>query len=167
MAVFLPALLLCQNWKMRAEITDKKGTAFYELASAQTQIVSNRFDEPEYANPIFERLKKDWEKSSSDWQLAENKEIIDLGKTAFVPDFVLLSPDGEKIYLDILGFWTPKSLQQRLEEFKAANFKKFILAAWQELRGSREEPLWESENVIFFKTKLEPRLLAEVAEKLK
>ena len=167
MAVFLPALLLCTDWKMAAEISQKeKGNAFYELSSAQDQLTSCYFDEPEYENPIFERLKKDWEKSSASWQLQENKAVIDLGKTAFVPDFVLLSPDGEKIYLDILGFWTPKSLQKRLEEFKAANFKKFILTAWQELRGSRDEPLWISENVVFFKSKLEPRLLVETAEKL-
>ena len=166
MAVFLPALLLCINWKMRAEINDKRGTMFYELSSEQTELVSNRLDEPEYENPIFEKLKKAWEKSSVDWKLQENKEVVDLGKTAFVPDFVLISPDKKKIYLDVLGFWTPKSLQKRLEEFRTANYKKFILAAWQELRGSREEPTFTSENIVFFKTKLEPLLLTETAKKL-
>ncbi len=167
MSVFLPALLLCRYWKMSAEIANKEvGNSFYELTSEQTELVSCYFDEPEYANPIFERLKKDWEKSSSNWKLEENKEVLDLGKTAFVPDFVLVSPDNEKVYLDVLGFWTPKSLQKRLEEFRAANFKNYILAAWAELRGSREEPLWESENVVFFKSKLEPRILEETADKL-
>jgi len=92
--------------------------------------------------------------------------VIDLGKTAFVPDLVLAAPDGEEVYLDVLGFWTPKNLQKRLEEFAAADFTKFILAASQELRGSREEPLWTSENVIFYKTKIEPRILVEIAEKI-
>jgi uncharacterized protein len=167
MAVFLPALLLCGNWKMRAEINDKqRGTLFYELTSAQTELVSNRYDAPEYENPVHEKLKKAWGKSSANWKLEENKEVLDLGKTAFIPDFVLTSPDKDKIYLDVLGFWTPKSLQKRLDEFRAANYKKFILAAWQDLRGSREEPTFESENVVFFKTKLEPLLLTETAEKL-
>jgi predicted nuclease of restriction endonuclease-like RecB superfamily len=90
-----------------------------------------------------------------------------LGKTAFVPDLVLISPDDkEKVYLDVLGFWTPKSLQKRLEEFAAANFTKFILAASQELRGSREEPLWTSENVVFYKTKIEPIIIMEMAQNL-
>jgi predicted nuclease of restriction endonuclease-like RecB superfamily len=167
MAVFLPALLLCRDWKMSAEISQKQmGNAFYELTSEQTELKSCYYDEPEYANPIYERLKKDWEKSSSSWRLEENREVIDLGKTAFIPDFVLVAPDREKIYLDVLGFWTPKTLQKRLEEFQAANYKKYILAAWQELRGSREEPLWENENVVFFKTKLDPRILEEAAENL-
>ena len=166
MSVFLPALLLCGNWKMRAEINDKKGTAFYELTSEQTELISNRYDEPEYENPVHEKLKKNWEKSSVSWILEENREVVDLGKTAFVPDFVLISPDGAKIYLDVLGFWTPKSLKKRLEELEAVKFKNFIIAAWQELRGSREEATFTSENVVFFKSKLEPLLLEEAAEKL-
>ena len=166
MSVFLPALLLCGNWKMRAEINDKKGVGFYELTSAQTELISNRYDEPEYENPVHEKLKKAWEKSTTEWKLEENKEVIDLGKTAFIPDFVLISPADEKIYLDVLGFWTPKSLQKRLAEFASANYRNFIIAAWQELRGSREEATISSENVVFFKSKLEPLLLIDAAEKL-
>ncbi len=167
MSVFLPALLLCGNWKMTAEISNKfGGTLFYELSSEQTELISNRYDEPEYENPLFEKLKKDWEKSSCSWQLMENREVIDLGKTAFIPDFTLLSPNGGRIYLDVLGFWTPKSLQKRLADFSAINFKKFIFAAWQELRGSREEATFTSENVLFFKSSLKPFGLEELAEKL-
>ena len=98
--------------------------------------------------------------------MEKNNEVVDLGKTAFIPDFALISPDGDKIYLDVLGFWTPKSLKKRLEEFQAVNFNKFIFAAGQDLRGSRDEPLWESENVLFYKTKILPRDIEEIAKKL-
>ncbi|HLM61626.1 MAG TPA: DUF790 family protein, partial [Pyrinomonadaceae bacterium] len=167
MAVFLPALLLCADWKMSAEIAQKDGgNVFYELWSEQTELSSCYFDEPEYENSDIEKLKKNWEKSSVDWELTENKEVVDLGRTAFIPDFVLVSSNGVKIYLDVLRFWTPKSLKKRLEEFQATSFQKFIFAASQELRGSREEPLWTSENVVFYKTKIEPKLLVETAENL-
>ncbi|MET0754208.1 MAG: DUF790 family protein [Pyrinomonadaceae bacterium] len=166
MAVFLPALLLCSGWKMSAEIAHREGNVFYEISSEQAELNSCYFDEPEYENPDIQKLKKNWEKSGSGWLLEENIEVVDLGKTAFIPDLVLVSPESEKVYLDVLGFWTPKSLQKRLEEFRAAGFRRFIFAASQELRGSREEPLWTSENVLFYKTKIEPRLLVETAEKL-
>ena len=167
MSVFLPALLLCKDWKMSAEISSKeRGNAFYELTGEQDELTSCYFDEPEYKNSDIQKLLKNWEKSAADWQLTENRQVIDLGKTAFIPDLVLTSPNGVEIYLDVLGFWTPKSLQKRLAEFEAANYKNFIVAASQELRGSREEPLWELPNVIFYKTKIEPRTLIETAEKL-
>lgn len=166
MAVFLPALLLCRDWKMSAEIPDKKrGTAFYTLSSQQEELESHYLDEPEYKNPVGEKLINNWEKYESKWKLKENREVVDLGKTAFIPDFVLVS-GRKKIYLDILGFWTPKMLKKRLAEFEEAKFTKFILAADEELRGSREESNLKSENVIFFKNRLKPELLEELAENL-
>ncbi len=167
MSVFLPALLLCQNWLMRAEIAQKQGAnIFYELSSEQQDLTSCYFDEPEYVNSDIERLKKNWDKYSDGWQLKENREVVDLGKTAFIPDSVMISPAGAKIFLDVLGFWTPKTLLQRLDEFRAAGFNDFLFAASHELRGTREEPLWESENVYFYKTKIEPRTLIEMAIKI-
>lgn len=166
MAVFLPALLVCKNWKMSAEIPQKERNYFYELTSEQDELVSFYFDDPEYVNSDIEKLKRNFEKRAGDWSLQENREVIDLGKTAFIPDLVLVKSSGEKVYLDVLGFWTPKSLLKRIEEFRAANYDKFILAASQELRGSRDEALWESPNVLFYKTKLEPLALIEMAEKL-
>ena len=152
---------------MTAEIAQKEGgNVFYELSSEQKDLNSYYSDEPEYVNSDIEKLKTDWETSGADWQLLENREVVNLGKTAFIPDFVLISPDGEKTYLDVLGFWTPKSLKNRLEEFQTANFRKFIFAAGQELRGSREEPLWESENVVFYKTKILPAMIKDAAKKL-
>jgi predicted nuclease of restriction endonuclease-like RecB superfamily len=167
MAVFLPALLLCKVWKMSAEVIQKEGgNAFYELSSEQAELKSYYSDVPEYKNSDIDTLKRNWDKSNVIWQLNENKEVVDLGKMAFIPDFVLISLEGDKVYLDVLGFWTPKSLEKRLAEFKAVNFRNFIFAAGQELRGSREEPLWESKNVLFYKTKIVPQVLEEIAKKL-
>jgi predicted nuclease of restriction endonuclease-like RecB superfamily len=167
MSVFLPALLLCKDWKFSAEISEKKGkNVFYELSSEQNDLTSCYFDEPEYVNSDIEKLKKSFEKSNSEWSLQENKEVLDLGKTAFVPDFVLISPENKKVYLDVLGFWTPKTLLKRLEEYKSANFKNFIFAAGKDLRGTREEPLWESPNVLFYKTSISVSELEEIAKNL-
>jgi hypothetical protein len=167
MAVFLPALLLCRDWKMSAEIAQKDApVVFYELSSQQTELVSYYFDDPEFKNSDAERLKNDWGKFGSSWSLTENREVVNLGKTAFIPDFALISANDDKIYLDVLGFWTPKMLKKRLDEFETANFRAFILIASQELRGSRDEPLWESENVLFYKTKILPKSLAEKADQL-
>lgn len=166
MAVFLPSLLNCQNWQMRAEIDLKTGErCFYELTSEQTELSSHYEEEPEYQNPVHERLIKDWAKYDSAWALETNREIVNLGRTAFIPDFVLKRGE-EKVFLEILGFWTPNNLKKRLEQFRAADFTNFIIAAWEELRGSREEPATVPDNVILFKSKLEPRIVESTADKL-
>jgi hypothetical protein len=166
MSVFLPALLNCQKWRMRAEIDLKSGErAFFELTS-ETDLRSHYEDEPEYENPIHDKLVRDWAKFDSDWTLEPNREVVSAGRTAFVPDFVLKRDDGVKVFLEILGFWTPNSLQKRLQEFETANFNNLLVAAWEELRGSRDEPTFAPGNLILFKSKLEPRLIELAAEKL-
>ena len=151
---------------MRAEIDFKTGErVFYELTSEQTELSSHYEEDLEYQNPVHERLVKDWAKNESNWTLESNREIVNAGRTAFVPDFVL-KRNGEKVFLEILGFWTPNSLKKRIQEFETAKLKNFVIAAWEELRGSRDEPPSVPDNVILFKSKLEPRVVEAAADKL-
>lgn len=166
MAVFLPSLLNCSNWRMKAEIDLKGGErAVYELDSRQQNLRSSYEEQPEYENPVHDRLTRDWAKYGGAWTLEPNRQIVNLGRTAFIPDFVL-KKNSEKVFLEVLGFWTPASLKKRLQELEGAGFEHFIIAAWEELRGSRDEPPAVPENVVLFKSRLEPHLLELAAEKL-
>jgi predicted nuclease of restriction endonuclease-like RecB superfamily len=158
MAVFLPALLLCKGWRMRAEIESKfGGSVFYEISSKETRLRSGRFAMQAGENLLAEKLKASWAKTTTDWSLAESCEVIDLGESAFSPDFVLRHPNGRTVFLEVLGFWSPKYLTERLEEFSRARFTDFILVVSEELRGSRENPANLPANVILCKTSLTAR----------
>src|ERR1043165_8497444 len=112
MAVFLPALLLCKDWRMRAEIAPQarsnRGKAFYELDSRQKQLRSSYQNIFLMENLVAVKLFNDWQRFESAWQMEVSSEVIDLGESAFIPDFVLRHEDGRKIFLEILGFWTPE-----------------------------------------------------------
>jgi predicted nuclease of restriction endonuclease-like RecB superfamily len=158
MAVFLPALLTCRNWRLRAEITTKlRGSAFFELTSEQQQLRSAYLSESMGENPEHEKLLTKWARFESEWQLTRSREVVDLGAHAFIPDFVLRHPaSGREVYLEVLGFWTPRSLKERLQELEASGFEDFLIAAWDELRGSREPLTRVPPHVIIFKRSLDP-----------
>ncbi|MEW6212822.1 MAG: DUF790 family protein, partial [Acidobacteriota bacterium] len=87
MAVFLPALLACRGWKMRAEIDMKeRGSAFFELDSRQTRLRSDYWIEMVEASPVGEKFAARW--TDGQWKLERCGEVIDLGGGAFIPDFV-------------------------------------------------------------------------------
>src|SRR5919199_226363 len=139
MAVFLPALLLCAGWRMRAEIQSKRGVAYFELTSKQTRLRSHYDTLRGYENPVVERLAGLWSRGAGGWSLEQSGEVIDLGDSAFIPDFVLRKEEtGARVFLEVLGFWTPELLRERLLEFDHAGVRNFILAAWDELRGTRD-----------------------------
>ena len=167
MAVFLPALLACEGWSMRAEIDLKSGeSAFFELDSRQTRLHSYFFSETMDASPVAEKLVAKWANLESEWTLEQCREVIDLGESAFVPDFTFIHSDGKRAYLEILGFWTPRYLVERLKELERGGFKDFILAVSNDLRGSRDEPTRLPANVVTFKTVLDAASIESVLERL-
>ena len=93
--------------------------------------------------------------------------MIDLGESAFIPDFVLRNAEtGARVFLEVLGFWTPEHLRERLLEFDHAGLKNFILAAWDELRGTRDPMTKVPPNTIVFKRSLDPAAVALMADQL-
>jgi predicted nuclease of restriction endonuclease-like RecB superfamily len=167
MAVFLPALLLCRGWRMRAEIQAKRGrVAYFELSSKQTRLRSYYTSVEPYANPVIERLAATWPKAGGCWSLEASREVIPLGDSAFIPDFTLTQPSGARVHLEVLGFWTPEHLRERLLEFEHAGLRNFILAAWDDLRGSRDPMTNVPANTILFKRSLDPAAVALMADGL-
>ena len=167
MAVFLPALLLCKGWRMRAEIQSKqRRVVYFELTSEQTQLRSHYPEITAYENPVTDKLAAAWSRAATAWELESSSEVIDLGDSAFIPDFVLRHREtGARVFLEVLGFWTPEHLRERLLEFDHARVRNFILAAWDDLRGTRDPMTNVPPNTIVFKRSLDPAAVALMADK--
>src|SRR5215207_915125 len=168
MAVFLPALLLCKGWRMRAEIQGRGGrVAYFELTSEQTRLRSHYPEVTPYDNPVVEKLAHAWARASTGWALEPSSVVIDLGDSAFIPDYVLRHAEtGAAVFLELLGFWTPEHIRDRLSEFDHAGFTNFILCAWDELRGTRDPMTNVPPNTLVFKRSLDPAAVALMADEL-
>lgn len=158
MAVFLPALLLCKGWTMRAEIAHKPGSspAFFEMNSLQTRLRSHYTTALPRETSVQEKFSESWARFETAWTLEPSHEVIDLGESAFIPDFVLTHASGRRFFLEILGFWTPRHLQDRLKEFEHAHIENYIIAASDEFRGSRDALTRVPPHTVIFKSKLDP-----------
>lgn len=163
MAVFLPALLLCAGWRMRAEIVPPTGAdretnagdaanLSYELDADQDALRTHLLPAPRHSNKPDAKLLAAWERAPGDWKLERTIEVIDLGATAFVPDLVAEHASGKRVYIEVFGFWTPAHLARRTEEFRRENFKDWIIIASDELRCSREPPANTPANFVTCKT---------------
>ncbi len=169
MAVFLPALLLCAGWRMRAEINARQGeagAAYFELDSRQNSLRSHYLSITPYENPSTQKLVDAWSDGDAGWMLEPSAEVIALGTSALVPDFQITHPSGRVFYLEVVGFWTPQQLRARVEELERASLRNYVLAAWEELRGSREPLANVPANVIVFKRNLDPSIVALTVDKL-
>jgi len=153
---------------MRAEIQGRGGrVAYFELTSEQTRLRSHYPEVTPYNNPVVEKLAAGWGRASTGWTLEPSSVVIDLGDSAFIPDYVLRRAEtGAHVFLELLGFWTPEHLRERLLEFEHAGLTNFILAAWDDLRGTRDPMTNVPPNTILFKRSLDPAAVALMAEQL-
>jgi uncharacterized protein len=161
MAVFLPALLLCSGWRMKAELAGKAGTVFYELTSQQKQLQSHYRAGGSAGRPDLDKLLADWNKGERTATLERCGEVIDGGGSAWVPDLVARTGEQPPLYLELLGFWTPRSLITRLSQIAQTGVTRYLLAVSNELRCSRDELTTVPPQVLVYKTTLDLRQLEE------
>jgi uncharacterized protein len=166
MAVFLPDLVACAGWRMRAEISTRQGTAYFELDADRHGLRTHAPEGWNYDAGLRDKLLEAWGRFDTEWALEPSREVVAAGATAFIPDFTLRHPGGQFLHLELLGFWTPEHLSARLGELEAAGLRNFLLAAWEELRGSRDPFARESAHVVQFKRTLDPAAVEWAAEKL-
>ena len=91
--------------------------------------------------------------------------MIDLGAEVLLPDFALEYPDGRRAILEIVGFWTPEYLDEKLAKIRQADVENLILAVSEELDCTSEDIDLRTERLLWFKTGIHVYDVVDLAEK--
>ena len=166
LAKLIPGLLLTEPWKLHASVSWKGRTAILELDSEAPGLASH-YKGPADASEsdVREAFAKAWEraKDTGDWKLEPGMGILPIPqlKTALVPDFALRNANtGEKVHLEILGFWSERHLMERVALLREASQRGHrVLIAAPESLGASPETLSTATrgDVIPFKNRLDAK----------
>jgi predicted nuclease of restriction endonuclease-like RecB superfamily len=99
--------------------------------------------------------------SLGSWKIKREPTILKAGKQAFIPDFVL-QRDSIKVYLEIVGFWTPEYLEKKIEKLKQVK-EPVILLIDRKLKCSEKD--FPSQEVIFFDRKIPANEVMQILRK--
>ena len=157
LAAFLPALFLCDQWRMHAYVhpPQGRGEMLYRLdhtCSLHSHFTrSGEFDSQLEANFAHEFEQKVGGKRGH-WQLTRESEVLLLGDTVMVPDFVLTDTNDEKrrILVELVGFWHPQYLRRKVEKVRAAQCAHLLLLVYKGLNVTEEAFQDVASEVIFF-----------------
>jgi predicted nuclease of restriction endonuclease-like RecB superfamily len=153
LALFLPTLLLCRDFELRAdvlwgpqrrpkklEVSSKDG-----LVSHQTE--SGMFVPPEI--PMFVEL---FRQKIADWEISDKTGVVPLGDRFWVPDFQLTHrPTGRVVLLDLFGFWRRSGIERHLELLRAHADRPFLIALSNQLKVDEAELESLPANVMRFR----------------
>ena len=69
-----------------------------------------------------------------------------------IPDFALGHPDGRRAIFEIVGFWTPEYLTEKLEKIRTAEIENLVIAVSEQLDCASEDFGADAGRVLWFKT---------------
>ncbi len=97
------------------------------------------------------------------WRLTRESEVLLLGDTVMIPDFLLVDEQDEnrKIMIELVGFWHPQYLRRKIEKVRAANCAHLLLLVYKGLKITEDAFDDAASEVIFFQQK---PVLKEVME---
>jgi predicted nuclease of restriction endonuclease-like RecB superfamily len=154
MARFLPGLLTCRHWRGVAKVLDRRGKPFRLELSCDDGLHSPVVANAPFDSGLEAEFAAAWEGSDCQgWRLERESDILHAGQAVFTPDFSLIAPDGRRVLLEIVGYWTPEYLQHKTEQLEKFAVHNLLLAIPEQ---SQFEPPLGSRPPIVFKRQLKP-----------
>jgi len=154
-ARLLPALMESTKWSLRASISRKtfQGKRIYDFTLDHTRR-SIFGSELETADIGFDSAieKEFYQLGFKGWTVKREPTVLKAGQYAFIPDFSL-ERNGTRIYVEIIGFWTPEYLKHKIQKLNQLQEKEsMILLVNRNLACTSSE--FQADNLLFYDKKI-------------
>jgi len=81
-----------------------------------------------------------------------------------LPDYAVEHPDGRRALLEIMGFWTPEYLDEKLSKIQNADVDNLVVAVSERLDCAEEDFGEAVDRVLWFKSGIHVYDVVELVE---
>jgi predicted nuclease of restriction endonuclease-like RecB superfamily len=133
LAKLVPSIVNNGYWRLTAKVVGRGGTSLLdlELDSAQhgrymkdADAVSER---PTYDSTVEEDFAQHLDALDTGWKITREPGPLPVGDAVMIPDF-LFEKAGLKVFMEIVGFWTPEYLREKMRKLSMARDVDMIVA---------------------------------------
>ncbi|NJD76455.1 MAG: DUF790 family protein [Candidatus Methanoperedens sp.] len=154
LAKLLPIIMKCSRWSLKSSILKKtmQGKRIYDFALDDTRRIFS-VETVSDSGTFDSAIEKDFSTFGfNGWSVRREPAVLQAGQYAFIPDFSL-EKNGSRIYVEIIGFWTPEYLKNKILKINQLKEKEnMILLVDKNLACSGSE--FKTENLIFYNRKI-------------
>jgi predicted nuclease of restriction endonuclease-like RecB superfamily len=168
MALFLPALALCEGWTLEADLRwgPERSHRTFTLSDAEG-LQSHYPNKGVWVTDEQKHLEERVAALNTDWAVAQEVELVDLGgRDILAPDLALINKKDKRVaLLEIVGYWRKGWLEKKLEHLARFGPPNLILALSDRLQTD-DDPLPADlpVKVYFFKGVILPKRILELAD---
>lgn len=154
-AKLLPTIMESTKWSLRASVSRKtfQGKRIYDFTLDHTRR-SIFGAELETADVGFDSAieKEFYQLGFKGWVVKREPTVLKAGQYAFIPDFSL-ERNGTRIYVEIIGFWTPEYLKHKIQKLNQLQKREsMILLVNRNLACTNSE--FKADNLLFYDKKI-------------
>ncbi len=123
LAKLLPKVLESEEWEIHAQISrgsfGKKRLLGFRLSSSDgIQFPEAPSQDEEYDSSVEESFARRFRALETRWALLREPGIVETPAGILIPDFGF-ELGGRRIYLEIVGFWTPEYLEKKISKLNS------------------------------------------------
>jgi predicted nuclease of restriction endonuclease-like RecB superfamily len=154
-AKLLPTIMDSTKWSLRASISRKtfQGKRIYDFTLDHTRrpIFGTELEKAEIG--FDSAIEKEFYLLGfKGWVVKREPTVLKAGQYAFIPDFSL-ERNGTRIYVEIIGFWTPEYLKHKIQKLNDLQEKEsMILLVNRNLACTGSE--FQADNLLFYDKKI-------------
>jgi hypothetical protein len=129
-ARFLAALVRLADWRLQAEIELRRGWRPLTFTLASTDgLGAPATPPPEFDSGLEAAIARKFGRERAGWRLLREGGVLDLGGgRVLVPDFVFRHADATEVALEIVGYWTPEYLADKLRRLASTRGVNLVVA---------------------------------------
>jgi predicted nuclease of restriction endonuclease-like RecB superfamily len=128
-ARFLAALVRLADWRLQAEIELRKGWRPLSFTlTSEDGLGAGLGAPPEFDSSLEAAIARKFGRERAGWRLVREGAVIEAGTSLLVPDFVFCHDDGTEVALEIVGYWTPEYLADKLGKLAAVRGVNLVVA---------------------------------------
>ena len=159
-AKLIPVIVTSKEWRITADIlgkSDKRKIYRFELSSKNAKdlfpLVEYK-NEPQYDSEVERRFANNFNALDSGWVVKREPEPLIAGSRVLIPDFGF-EKNGLKVFLEIVGFWTPEYLESKIQKIKSLESVDLIIAVDENLACSKMKDI--EKDIILFRGNIDAK----------
>jgi uncharacterized protein len=137
----VPALTRAPGWTLEAELARDGERLAYALDAARLPVPRRR-GRPRYDSRFESALAADFVaklgRERDGWTLAREDVPVVRGESVFLPDFTARHRAGREAMIEIVGFWTPEYLEEKIAKIRRARVDNLVLVVYRALNAGGE-----------------------------
>jgi uncharacterized protein len=152
----VPRLFWCSRFELRAVCEAAPGVAPVTLVVRTGDPIRPGRELKPFDSLLEQRFAKDFRRVAPDWDVIREPRPIASQSSIIFPDFELVHrrEPSRRFLLEIVGFWTPKYLEEKLQRLQQAQLDNIILCI-DEARACSEATLPSHAQVIRYRRRID------------